>query len=123
MEEQKSESMISGVSNDKIKAGKKVRSITQALLGIDINQEIWGGVGITCLDWSPVEPNLLAAVTSKTQRLEIWKVDKGQMIYIMDLLMKVSSIRWNPHNGSQLMALEKDKDMLLLIDYKMGTKK
>ena len=115
--------MISGVSNDKIKAGKKVRSITQALLGIDINQEIWGGVGITCLDWNPVEPNLLAAVTSKTQRLEIWKVDKGQMIYIMDLLMKVSSIRWNPHNGSQLMALEKDKDKLLLIDYKMGTKK
>jgi len=74
------------------------------LLGKNTEKDIWGGVGIHCIDWSPLEDNLLAAVTLKTDRLEIWQVNKGAMVAILDLKGKVSCIKWSLHDRSSLFA-------------------
>ena len=58
--------------------------------GQDVHKDIWGGVSIACIDWHPLEENLLAATTLKTNRLEIWRVDQGAMICIMDLKGKTA---------------------------------
>ena len=62
-------------------------------------------------------------MTKKTNKLEIWAVDQGRMIGIMDLKTGVSLIKWNPHNPAQLIALERSETAhsitrkLLYLDY------
>ena len=68
------------------------------VLGSQHMKEIWGGVGISCIDWHPSKENLIAAVTRRTDRLELWQVDKGVMVYIANLNIQASRISWNPHN-------------------------
>ena len=48
-------------------------------------RDIWGGVGVSCIDWNSIQTNVLAAVTMVTNRLEVWRVDTRKMISIMDL--------------------------------------
>ena len=74
--------------------------INAFLYGFDANKEIWGGVGVSCIEWNPIDQNILAAVTMKTNRLEIWDVARGQMISIMDLPKSAQKVIWNPLNAS-----------------------
>jgi hypothetical protein len=76
-------------SPDKIKSMKRKEQITDFLFNTDSSKEIWGGVGIAALDWNPIDKDILAIATYKTNRLEIWAVDQGKMIAIMDLNMKI----------------------------------
>jgi WD40 repeat protein len=78
--------------------------VLEFILGLEPSKEIWGGVGISCIDWSPLEDNLLAAVTLKTDRLEIWDVQKGVMLAILDLKGKIINIKWSPNDNSTLIA-------------------
>ena len=50
------------------------------MLGMDLNTDVWGGVSVACIDWHPKKGNLLAAMTLKTNNLEIWDVESGQLI-------------------------------------------
>ena len=52
--------------------GRETEKIMQFISGRDFNPEIWGGVGISCIDWHPTQPNIIAALTLKTNQLEIW---------------------------------------------------
>lgn len=109
-------------SPDKLKAMKRKIQIEDFLFNTNSSVEIWGGVGIAALDWNPLKKDIVAIVTEKTNRLEIWRVDLGKMISIMDLKTKVHDIKWNPHNPSQLMALKKVKkfdkpNYVIVIDY------
>ena len=45
-----------------------------------VKSDIWGGVGVACMDWSIPSPNLLAAVTFKTKALEVWDTDTSTFI-------------------------------------------
>ena len=91
--------------------------------------EIWGGVGISCFEWNPIDKNVVAIVTKKTNKLEIWAVDQGRMIGIMDLKVAVSLVKWNPHNPAQLIALEKSDNAheiarkILYLDYTTNVQK
>ena len=78
------------------------------ILGRDLYPEIWGGVGIACFDWHPTEPNMLAAVTLKTNKLEIWRVDTGKMISIMDIGRQISLIRWHLGEPTKLILKQYD---------------
>lgn len=71
VEEQKQESNLPN-KVDKLRSDES--KFVDFVFGIETGKEIWGGVGISCIDWSPLEDNLLAAVTLKTDRLEIWNV-------------------------------------------------
>ena len=92
-------------SPNKLKAAKRNNEIKDFFWNTNSNAEIWGGVGIAALDWNPLEKDILAIVTEKTNRLEIWSVKTGRMISILDLKTKIHNIKWNPHNPSQLIAL------------------
>ena len=61
-------------------------------------KDVWGGVGVACIDWNKMQSNVLAAVTMVTNRLEVWQVDLRKMISIMDLEAKVTMIKWSPSN-------------------------
>ena len=84
-------------------------------------------MGIAALEWNPIDKNILAIATLKTNRLEIWAVDQGKMIGIMDLNIKVSMIKWSAHDPAQLVILERTDNVnslskkLLLVDYKANT--
>ena len=54
------------VSTDPI--AELIAKTTNVLSTLDksLIQDIWGGVGVACLEWSELQPNLLAAVTFKT---------------------------------------------------------
>lgn len=111
-------------SPDKIKAMKRKIQIEDFIFNTNSSVEIWGGVGIAALDWNPIEKNILAIATKKTNRLEIWNLDLGKMIGIMDLKTKVLFLKWSPHNPTQLIALERTENpssivkKMLVIDYK-----
>ena len=60
---------------DKIKNMKRNAQISDFFYNTDSSAEIWGGVGIAALDWNPIEKDILAIATKKTNRLEIWAVD------------------------------------------------
>ena len=72
---------------------------------------------------------MLAIATKKTNRLEIWAVDVGKMIAIMDLKTKILFMKWSPHDPHKLIALEKTSSAtsnikkVLIIDYKEETQK
>ena len=84
-------------------------------------------MGIAALEWNPIDRNILAIATLKTNRLEIWAVDQGKMIGIMDLNIKVSMIKWSAHDPGQLVILERTDNVnslskkLLLVDYRANT--
>ena len=84
-------------------------------------------MGIAALEWNPIDKNILAIATLKTNRLEIWAVDQGKMIGIMDLNIKVSMIKWSAHDPAQLVILERTDNVnslskkLLLVDYRANT--
>ena len=84
-------------------------------------------MGIAALEWNPIDKNILAIATLKTNRLEIWAVDQGKMIGIMDLNIKVSMIKWSAHDPGQLVILERTDNVnslskkLLLVDYRANT--
>ena len=78
-------------------------------------------MSIACIDWHPFEENILAATTLKTNRLEIWRVDQGAMICIMDLRGKTAQLKWNPHNSDELLVRLQDSHHYYLIDYKRET--
>ena len=84
-------------------------------------------MGIAALEWNPIDRNILAIATLKTNRLEIWAVDQGKMIGIMDLNIKVSMIKWSAHDPAQLVILERTDNVnslskkLLLVDYRANT--
>lgn len=94
-------------SPNKLKAAKRNNEIKDFFWNTNSNAEIWGGVGIAALDWNPIEKNILAIVTKKTNRLEIWNLDLGKMIKIMDLNTKVLYIKWSPTKPTELVLLEK----------------
>ena len=64
---------------------KDTERVASFVSGVDLDPEIWGGVGLTCIEWHPTEANTLAAITMKTNQLEVWKVDCAQMIAILEL--------------------------------------
>lgn len=68
------------------------------MYGFEVNPEIWGGVGILCAEFHPTDSTLLAALTLKTSQLEVWRVDCAQMVGIMNLEKRVTSLQWNPYN-------------------------
>ena len=84
-------------------------------------------MGIAALEWNPVDKNILAIATLKTNKLEIWAVDQGKMIGIMDLNIRVSMIKWSAHDPGQLVILERVDNVnsfnkkLLLVDYRAST--
>lgn len=101
--------------------GKESEKFMSFLSGYDLSSDIWGGVGVTCVDWHPQESNLLAALTLKTDQLEVWRIDCAQMVAVISLGKRCGSIQWNPHNPNQLMARILDSGHILLIDYKAET--
>lgn len=80
-------------------------------------------MGISCLDWSPLEDNLLAIVTKETNRLEIWQVAKGQLVTILSLRGKINYIKWSLHESNSLYAQEKNSDSIWIINYKTEQQK
>lgn len=64
----------------KFVVGKESSKVASFIIGLSLNSDIWGGVGVSCVDWHPKEENLLAAMTLKTNRLEIWNVKSCQMV-------------------------------------------
>ncbi len=61
-------------------SGKESAKVAEFMLGMDLNTDVWGGVSVACIDWHPKKGNLLAAMTLKTNNLEIWDVESGQLI-------------------------------------------
>ena len=55
------------------------KSVANALT-TQMNQDIWGGVGVSSLEWNPIDTHLLAAATNKTQTLEIWDTESGNFV-------------------------------------------
>lgn len=94
--------------------------LTGLIFGIETDKEIWGGVGIQAIAWSPHEENILAAVTLKTNRLEIWNVEKGAMVAIYDLRAAFFEIKWGPHDPNLLIAREINAQSLFKIDISTG---
>lgn len=90
------------------------------IFGIEIDKEIWGGVGLQAIVWSPHMENIIAAVTLKTNRLEIWNVKSGTMIAILDLRAPIFELKWSPHDPNLIVAREKEADCIYKIDIKTG---
>lgn len=90
------------------------------LFGIDIEKDIWGGVGLQAIVWSPHEENVLAAITLKTNRLEIWNVKSGVMLAIADLRDAIFELQWSPHDQNLLVGRKKDSACIYRIDCKTG---
>jgi len=66
--------------------GKESEKVVSFLSNRDLSSdEIWGGVGISCIDWHPSQPNLLAAVTLKKNNLEVWDTQTGAVVAIIEL--------------------------------------
>jgi WD40 repeat protein len=61
----------------KFVTGKESAKVYEFILGMDLNTDVWGGVGVSCVDWHPTVKNLLAAISLKTNVLEIWNVEIG----------------------------------------------
>ena len=59
----------------KIKTAKRNQQIADFIWNRDRASEIWGGVGIAAFEWNPVNKDVLAIATKKTNKLEIWAVD------------------------------------------------
>lgn len=57
--------MRSGLTKSFV-VGKESEKFVSFLSGYDLAPEVWGGVGVSCIDWHPTEPNMLAALTLKT---------------------------------------------------------
>ena len=74
IEEQKSASMLE-TSDKKRQTAKRNQQITDFIFNKTSVGEIWGGVGIAAFEWNPVEKDVLAVMTRKTNKLEIWAVD------------------------------------------------
>ena len=56
-------------------AAKRNQQILDFIFNKNSVGEIWGGVGISAFEWNPIEKDVLAIVTKKTNKLEIWAVD------------------------------------------------
>ena len=67
------------------------------------DSKLWGGVGVKCIDWSPTESNMLAAVTLKTGKLEIWDVEKGMMEAIYETRGEFKQLKWSLHESDILV--------------------
>ena len=98
-------------------AGRETEKVIGFIAGRDFNPDIWGGVGIQCIDWHPTEPNILAAVTLKTNQLEVWKVDTAEILCILDIEKKLASIQWSPHEQNKILGRTLGKNGVVLIDY------
>jgi len=99
LEEQKGSITKNGASTSSTAKKKKEEpSLIKKLLGLNNNRQLWGGVGIACLDWNCIKPNILGAVTLKTNMLEIWNVESGTIENIIELPRPVHMIRWSPHD-------------------------
>ena len=109
VEEQKQQSLIP--------AEKKQPKLIHRILGAPERPEIWGGVGIACIDWNQIKPNLLAAVTLKTNMLEVWDIEQGTMVNIHELPRPVQMIKWSPHREDLLLAVADKASKLFLVDY------
>ena len=98
-------------------------TLYEIFLGMSSNERkemIWGGVGIACIDWNQVRPNILAAVTLKTNLLEVWDVEKAVMVNIHELPKQVQMVRWSPHRENSLLAVAVKSAKLFLIDTLTG---
>ena len=103
--------------NKNAAVGLRLRDIGEFILGKELFPDIWGGVGIACFDWHPTEPNLLAAVTLKTNKLEVWRVDEGKMISIVNVAKPISYIRWLPSESTKIIMKEYDSTNFHICDY------
>lgn len=122
IEEQK---IQSNLSTDIAKSERIIQEdkLAGMIFGIETDKEIWGGVGLQAIAWSPHEENILAAVTLKTNRLEIWKVNMGVMVAIIDLKGAIFEIKWSPHDPNLLIGREKDNHWFFKIDINTGKQK
>lgn len=58
----------------------------------------FGGVGVSCLEFSNTQTKLLAAVTLKTKILEIWDTHTNQLWKYFQLSQRVLQVSWSPTN-------------------------
>lgn len=89
-----------------------------------LKQDIWGGVGVACLEWNIREegsrkPSLLAAVTFKTTTLEIWDTDSGNFIKRIKFDQKIIKVSWSPTNEDQLLVVTSDR-YCFVVNYQTG---
>ena len=96
-------------------AGKILQKVDNQLRG-----DIWGGVGVVCMDWSTLQPNLLAAVTFKTNQLEIWDTETGNLIKQFYFDNRVIKVSWCPTSKDHLVILTDEHEGIIL-NYVSGT--
>jgi L-ribulose-5-phosphate 3-epimerase UlaE len=54
--------------------------------------DLFGGVGISCLDFSQLQSKMLAAVTVKTFLLEIWDTQTNQLVKAIPCYDQINQI-------------------------------
>ena len=74
----------------------------------------FGGVGVSCLDFSPQNPKLLAACTIHSQLLEVWDTSLNQLIKTFKMGDGVLSVQWSPTNIKTLVCLCRNRSIKLV---------
>ena len=87
-----------------------------------LKTDIWGGVGVACLEWSLLQPNLLAAVTFKTQTLEVWDTQTCNFINRIKFDQKICKVSWSPSEKNTLLLLTTN-GFVFKVDYLTGQSK
>ena len=114
---EQSEKATRGLVTAAFIAGKETEQLVSFITNRNYGLEFWGGVGVQCIDWNPQEPNVIAAVTLKTNQLEVWKVDTAEMLALMYIDKKLATIQWSPHDPNRIIGRVLDKNGFMVIDY------
>lgn len=80
----------------------------------------FGGVGVSCLDFSTQNPKLLAACTIHSQLLEVWDTSLSQLIKTFKIGDGVLSVQWAPTNIKTLVCLCRNR-AVKIVNVESGT--
>lgn len=62
------------------------------------NDADWEGLGISSLQFNPLNPKLLLCVTHKNLCIEIWDVSTASLIKTVPIKGKIHKVWWSLHN-------------------------
>lgn len=82
--------------------------------------DTFGGVGITCLDFSTTNTKFLAACTLKSNMLEIWDTQMNQLYKIIPIGLRSVFIQWAPTNTKHIAILSESLT-IKIVNIETGT--
>ena len=78
--------------------------------------DVWGGIGINSISYSPLGDHLLAASALRVGRLELWDTNKRTFIraFELDSSVPIKEVHWSPFKPYEMLALFENHKLKVL---------